>query len=125
MQWDKVKLFGFRVTVEKVEERVGRIVVPENRQVLYQIGRVVCVGDCMQPDGTKEESLVALGDLVYFQTNAMMAAYQQYERDGMIEDEVAEAMAELRAGILSSMVDRAYDRAELDLQSWRRRGDFP
>ncbi len=82
MQWDKVKLFGFRVTVEKVEERVGRIVVPENRQVLYQIGRVVCVGDCTQPDGTKEESLVALGDLVYFQTNAMMAAYQQYERDG-------------------------------------------
>ena len=55
----------------------------------------------------------------------MWSAVEQYERDGMIEDEVAEAMAELRAGILSSMGDRAYDRAELDLQSWRRRGDFP
>lgn len=82
MQWDKVKLFGFRVSVERVEERVGHIIVPENRQIIYQIGRVVCVGDGRQPDGTTEESLVQLGDLVYFQTNAVMAANQQYERDG-------------------------------------------
>jgi co-chaperonin GroES (HSP10) len=82
MNWNKVRLFGFRATVEKVEEKIGRIFVPENRQMIYQIGRVVCVGDCTQPDGTKEDSLVQLGDLVFFQTNAMIAANQQYEYEG-------------------------------------------
>ena len=54
----------------------------------------------------------------------MWSAVEQYERDGMIEDEVAEAMAELRVGILTSMGDRAMDQAEEDLRSWRHRGDF-
>lgn len=55
----------------------------------------------------------------------MHSAVEQYERDGMIEDEVAAAMADLRAGILRSMGDRAYDRAEDDLRAWRRREDQP
>lgn len=54
----------------------------------------------------------------------MHSAVEQYERDGMIEDEVAEAMKELRAGILRSMGDSAYYQAETDLNAWRERGDF-
>lgn len=82
MNWDKINLFGFRALVEKVDERVGRILVPENRQMLYQIGRVVCVGNGIQPNGTTEKSVVAVGDLVYFQVNLTMAANQQYELGG-------------------------------------------
>lgn len=53
----------------------------------------------------------------------MHSAVEQYERDGLIADEVAEAMADLRSGILRSMGDHAYDQAERDLAEYRKR-DF-
>ena len=79
---EKVKLFGFRVLIERVPEKTGTILVPETRQTIHQLGRVVVVGDCKCPDGTQEESLVAVGDLVYFQTNAVLAQGQAYEANG-------------------------------------------
>lgn len=78
----KLKLFGFRVLVEQVKERTGRIVVPENANIIFAIGRIVAVGDGAQPNGTKEEAVVNLGDIVYFQTNAMLAATQNYQFEG-------------------------------------------
>jgi len=79
--------------VERVTERQGSIIVPQSADNLYQIGRVVFVGNGQDPEFVvsargagimrvrpePKESLVAVGDLVYFQTNMIMAAHQQYE----------------------------------------------
>lgn len=73
-----VKLFGYRVLIEPVEGKTGTIVMPQSAQTMHRIGRVVCVGDGRQPDGTVKKSLVSVGDIVYFQTNAMTAASNGY-----------------------------------------------
>lgn len=73
-----IRLFGFRVLVERVPEKTGRIITPDNAEVMYKVGRVVVVGDGKQPNGTVEEPLVKVGDLVWFQVNAVLAANQQY-----------------------------------------------
>lgn len=77
-----IRLFGFRVMVERVTERAGSIIVPDIAQgsMLWQIGRVVSVGDGKVGDKV-EEPLVEVGNLVYFQSNMAMAASQQYERN--------------------------------------------
>ena len=72
------QLFGFRVLVERVQERAGRVLVPENAPVSYQLGRVVAVGDGRQPNGKVEPALVAEGDLVWFQTNDHILSTQSY-----------------------------------------------
>lgn len=68
--------------VERVTERAGSIIVPDIAQgsMLWQIGRVTCVGDGRVGDRI-EEPLVQVGELVYFQTNMAMAASQSYERN--------------------------------------------
>ncbi len=53
----------------------------------------------------------------------MHSAVEQYERDGIIVDEVSEAMRSLRGRILTSMGDAAYDQAERDLRAYWERGD--
>lgn len=77
-----IRLFGFKVMVERVAEKTGSIIIVPDmaKNLLWQIGRVVVVGDGRQPDGKIEEPLVNTGDLVYFQTNAVIAAAQGYER---------------------------------------------
>lgn len=72
------QLFGFRVLVERVPEKTGRVLVPENAPVSYQLGRVVAVGDGRQPNGKVEPTLVEMGDFVWFQTNDQILATQSY-----------------------------------------------
>jgi co-chaperonin GroES (HSP10) len=89
----KFKLFGDRVLVEKVSPKQGTIIVPDNGQDLSRIGRVVAHGDGKRP-GIKTiqhnghyyevtlkdvEMRVKVGDLVYFETNAVSAANCAYD----------------------------------------------
>ena len=70
--------------VEPVTQTQGRIVIPDaykSEGQMWRIGRVIAVGDGRQPASKEPEPpVVGVGDLVYFQTNAILAASQSHER---------------------------------------------
>jgi co-chaperonin GroES (HSP10) len=72
-------VFGFRVMVEPVPEHQGLVIRPEKTRLNYQLGRVVAVGDGRQARvESAEPSLVAVGDLVWLQTNDQIMQTQSY-----------------------------------------------
>lgn len=73
------KLFGDRVLVEQVKAKQGTIYVPENEYDLSRIGRVITTGDGTRPGRDPVDMLVKEGDLVYFQTNAVMQSNLMYD----------------------------------------------
>lgn len=72
------QMFGFRVLVQPVPEKTGSIILPQNARNEYMVGRVVAVGNGVQPRGEVEPTLVEIGDLVWFQTNDHILASQSY-----------------------------------------------
>jgi co-chaperonin GroES (HSP10) len=89
----KFKLFGDRVLLERVAPKKGSIHIPQMAESVSTIGRVVALGSGQRP-GIKTiqhnghyyevtlkdvEMLVKVGDIVYFETNAMTAAQAAYD----------------------------------------------
>lgn len=74
-------MFGDRVLMERVHFKQGLIYTPDQENSIARIGRVVAHGDGTYRDGRKNVQMhVAVGDLVYFQANAQMAASSAYDR---------------------------------------------
>ena len=81
-----LKLFGPRVLLAKEKPaQKGKLLLPDNRDAIHALARVVAIGDGVirLPDGTRVDVplKVAVGDIVFFQTNASMAAACSYELD--------------------------------------------
>jgi co-chaperonin GroES (HSP10) len=89
----KFKLFGDRVLLERVAPKKGSIHIPQMAESVSTIGRVVALGNGKRP-GIKTiqhngyfyevtlkdvTMLVEVGDIVYFETNAMSAAQAAYD----------------------------------------------
>lgn len=78
----QIKLFGHRALLDRYVPPAsvkGRILKPDvaGDNDMYRMGRVVAVGmDTITPP---RPNYVAVGDLVYFQVNAFLAAHQTYE----------------------------------------------
>lgn len=80
-QKQSYRLFGDRVLMERVPMKQGIIFAPELENSIARIGRVIAHGDGTYRDGRKNvRMLVEVGDLVYFQANAQMAASSAYDR---------------------------------------------
>ena len=73
----RFNLFGERVLVKKVEVKQGTIYIPEavRANAIHKIGEVVAVGNGIYPGQEKvHDMIVKPGDIVFFQTNAVLAA---------------------------------------------------
>jgi co-chaperonin GroES (HSP10) len=80
-QKQSYRLFGDRVLMERVPMKQGIIFAPELENSIARIGRVIAHGDGIYKDGRKNVKMhVNVGDLVYFQANAQMAASSAYDR---------------------------------------------
>jgi co-chaperonin GroES (HSP10) len=81
MNNQKFRMFGDRVLMERVHFKQGVIYTPDQENSIARIGRVIAHGDGTYRDGRKNVQMhVAVGDLVYFQANAQMAATSAYDR---------------------------------------------
>jgi co-chaperonin GroES (HSP10) len=122
------KIFGDRVLLEKATVKQGSIIVPDNGQDLSRIGRIVALGDGKRP-GVKTlnhnghyyqvtlkdvEMLVKVGDLVYFETNAVTAANTSYDMGNEILVNVShgEIIAKIKGRHLDG-VEITFDNFEL------------
>lgn len=75
------RMFGDRVLMERVHFKQGIIFAPQLEDSIARIGRVIAHGDGTYKDGRKNVNMhVKVGDLVYFQANAQMAASSAYDR---------------------------------------------
>jgi len=82
-----VKLYGPRVLLEKEKPKEkGTLQIPDNPNAIHSLARVVHVGDgrVRQPDGTFKTvpMRVKVGDIVFFQTNALIASACAYVLEG-------------------------------------------
>jgi co-chaperonin GroES (HSP10) len=85
MSNQKFRMFGDRVLMERVQFKQGLIYTPDLENSIARIGRVIAHGDGTFRDGRKNVKMhVGVGDLVYFQANAQMAASSAYDRS--VED---------------------------------------
>ncbi len=101
----QIKLFGNSVLVRKVTPKnTSTLYVPESQSDIHKIGEVVVVGNGKVPNGTIEPSLVKVGDIVYFQTNAVMAANTCYEHE-------KESFINLHQGDLIAKINTPKDEA--------------
>lgn len=81
----KFNLFGDRVLVAKEVTKQGSIIIPQGAgQDMHRLGRVVSTGSGKRPGAKDVEMYVKEGDLVWFQTNAIMQSHQMYELEGEI-----------------------------------------
>jgi len=72
----KVRLFGDRVLLDHVPTKPGSIYIPDrarNRDI-HRLGKVISVGDGQWNGKAPIPMVVKDGDLVYFQTNELIAA---------------------------------------------------
>lgn len=99
----KFKLFGTRVLLRKRQAKQGRIFLPQSHvdNDIHSLAEIVDVGDGRYK-GEQKEMLVRPGDLVYIQTNAVMAANCFYEMrleggksDSLLNLEQTECIARL------------------------------
>lgn len=71
-----IKLFGDRVLLDYVPTKPGAIHIPErarNRDI-HRVGKVIAVGDGQWSNKAAIPMVVKKGDIVYFQTNELIAA---------------------------------------------------
>jgi len=70
----KLNLFGDRISIIPVDESFeGKIEMPQTREKVHDLGQVIAVGNGKVNGSDKlREIFVKEGDLVLFQTNAMM-----------------------------------------------------
>lgn len=71
-----IRLFGDRVLLDHVPTKPGTILIPErarNRDI-HRLGKVIAVGDGQWSGKAPIPMVVKNGDLVYFQTNELIAA---------------------------------------------------
>lgn len=84
----KLTLFGERVLVEPVEEMSGSLIVAAKASRTYEFGRIVKVGDGLVSDGkggkVQKKMHLNEGEIVWFQTNAYMAAGNATAIDGKV-----------------------------------------
>lgn len=74
------RLFGERLLVEQVKQKQGSIIVPQTAgHDMHRLGRVVAIGDGKRPGQPDKEIFLKVGDIVFFQTNAVLASNQTYE----------------------------------------------
>lgn len=75
------RMFGDRVLLERVHFKQGIIFAPDLENSIARIGRVIAHGDGIFKDGRKNVKMdIKVGDLLYFQTNAQMAASSAYDQ---------------------------------------------
>lgn len=81
----KFNLFGDRVLVARAVTKQGSIIIPQSAgEEMHRLGRVVSTGNGKRPGSKDVEMYVKEGDLVWFQTNAVMQSAQMYELEGEI-----------------------------------------
>jgi co-chaperonin GroES (HSP10) len=61
-------LLGEKIAVTQAKEQLqGSIILPENRMIKFEIGKVINIGDGKYRDGTERKMWVKPGDLVMYQ----------------------------------------------------------
>jgi co-chaperonin GroES (HSP10) len=74
-----LKLFGQRIALTEVKEELeGSILLPESRTRSFYIGRIIAVGDGLEPDGKVKPMWVSAGDLVMFQLIGAQVTASQF-----------------------------------------------
>jgi len=97
------QLFGNRVALEMVEEEYQGLLVPAPTAAkLHVISRVVALGD-----GVKQD--IKVGDILFWQTNAMIQKHCRYDLNGM-------ALFILMTGdMVARLKSRVMDRANFQI----------
>jgi co-chaperonin GroES (HSP10) len=78
-----LKLFGERVAVVTVEEEIqGSILLPQERNRNYELGRVIAVGDCRTLEGDQKTAWAIIGDMVLYQLIGPQEQSSKFVLDG-------------------------------------------
>ena len=78
-----LRLFGEKVAVTQAKEELqGSIILPENRMIKFEIGKVIRVGDGKYRDGTERKMWVKPGDIIMYQLGGPQIENSKFKRDG-------------------------------------------
>ena len=79
-----LKLLGEKVAVVQAKEELkGSIILPENRMIKFEIGKVIAAGDGKYRDGTERKMWVKPGDLVMYQLGGPQIENSKFKKDGV------------------------------------------
>lgn len=78
-----LKLIGEKVAVVQAKEEIqGSIILPENRILKFEIGKVVQTADGTYRDGTKQKMWVKPGDYVMYQLGGPQIENSKFKMNG-------------------------------------------
>ena len=113
------RLLGERLLVEHVKQKQGSIIVPQGAgHDMHRLGRVVAIADGKRPGQKDINIFLKVGDIVFFQTNAMIQAHQAYEV------EKGKLLLNLLQGEIIAKINTTAQEPEISLKNFQAVGDW-
>jgi co-chaperonin GroES (HSP10) len=113
------RLLGERLLVEQVKQKQGSIIVPQGAgNEMHRLGRIVAIGDGKRPGQKDIEIFLKVGDIVFFQTNAIMQSHMTYEV------EKGKLLLNLLQGEIIAKIKTTAKEPEITLSNFETVGDW-